>query len=420
MQRYFLITLIVIITFLHGVESHGYLSNPPARNAMWKYGFNVPANYELMSLNCGGRGGKCSVCGDSFYSSYKPHEAGGPYAKGIIVKTYTMGSTINVGVTITANHKGYFEFRICPVTNNNVEVTQECLNQNQLIINNNSFRRSVDFEEWITSMSVKLPEGLTCERCVLQWYWRAEITLEDYFNCADIRIVNGLAVVEPTVAPQPKTTNSRGCKELWDNSCTSHSQCCTGLYCNNNNGAWALGVCRWGSAVTNSATLSATTNSLTTDIPTIRTTTETTTTLTTSTTTRPTTSISTSTLATTTHTITTSSTVIVGSGCKAEWDNRCTSHSQCCTGFCDNNNGAWAFGVCKISNVPTTTRPTTTIATTTSTLSTSTSRSATTNVSTTATTAPIGLQTLPLSATTTVSSKVRCFRGNGFCNYNLP
>jgi hypothetical protein len=54
-------------------------------------------------------------------------------------------------------------------------------------------------------------------------------------------------------------------------------------------------------------------------------------------------------------------------------------------------------------------------------LSTSTSRSATTNVSTTATTtAPIGLQTLPLSATTTVSSKVRCFRGNGFCNYNLP
>ena len=332
MNRYFHCFIIFLVVSLNEVEPHGYLSNPPARNAAWRYGFSVPANYDLMSLNCGGRGSKCSVCGDPFGSGYKPHETGGIYARQVIVKTYTMGSTIDIEVTITANHFGYFEFRVCPVTDNNVEVTQECLNQNQLVVNGNGFKRNLAGGEYATRMTVTLPEGLTCDRCVFQWYWNSTFTLEEYFNCADIRILTAAGVTIPI-------TNS---------------------------------------TITGSIT------------------------------------------STSTSSVASTSTVIVGSGCKAEWDNRCTSHSQCCTGFCDNNNGAWAFGVCKISNVPTTTRPTTTIATTTSTLSTSTSRSATTNVSTTATTAPIGLQTLPLSATTTVSSKVRCFRGNGFCNYNLP
>ena len=205
MNRCLIVSYIFLVISLSEVEPHGYLSNPPARNAAWRYGFSVPANYDLMSLNCGGRGSKCSVCGDPFGSGYKPHETGGIYARQVIVKTYTMGSTIDIEVTITANHFGYFEFRVCPVTDNNVEVTQECLNQNQLVVNGNGFKRNLDFGERETTMTVKLPDGLTCERCVFQWYWKAQLTNEEYNNCADIKIVNGSGVVPSTT---PITTTS--------------------------------------------------------------------------------------------------------------------------------------------------------------------------------------------------------------------
>ena len=84
-----------------------------------------------------------------------------------------MGSEIDVHVQITANHKGYFEFRICPVTDENVEVTQECLDSNLLTINGNGYKRELSSNEFKTTMKVKLPDGMSCDHCVLQWHYRA-------------------------------------------------------------------------------------------------------------------------------------------------------------------------------------------------------------------------------------------------------
>ena len=36
------------------------------------------------------------------------------YGQGLIVKQYRSGERISVTAEITANHKGYFEFRLCP------------------------------------------------------------------------------------------------------------------------------------------------------------------------------------------------------------------------------------------------------------------------------------------------------------------
>lgn len=108
--------------------------DPPARNAMWRFGFPNPVNYNDNELFCGGYAGKCvvnhinhnllilifvllcflfvdwlflapirtvqweqnfgncGVCGDAYHlQSPRPHEAGGEYAKGIISKFYTAG-----------------------------------------------------------------------------------------------------------------------------------------------------------------------------------------------------------------------------------------------------------------------------------------------------------------------------------------
>ena len=50
----------------------------------------------------------------------------------IIFVTIQFLKTITVSVQITANHRGYFEFRICSNDDVNTEVTQGCLDENLL------------------------------------------------------------------------------------------------------------------------------------------------------------------------------------------------------------------------------------------------------------------------------------------------
>ena len=74
--------------------------------------------------------GKCGICGDSYDLLKRDHEApGGKYANGIIVRDYYSGESIKVVVDVTANHYGYFTFKLCP--NNNIlqDPTQECFNR---------------------------------------------------------------------------------------------------------------------------------------------------------------------------------------------------------------------------------------------------------------------------------------------------
>ena len=70
-DRIIFIWLIILIS-LEQINAHGRMEEPPARNAAWRYGeypyeeirsfilpffllgFNVPANYDDVGLNCGG------------------------------------------------------------------------------------------------------------------------------------------------------------------------------------------------------------------------------------------------------------------------------------------------------------------------------------------------------------------------------
>ena len=74
-------------------------------------------------------GGKCGICGDKYDAEVRSHEVGGMYATGQIVQDYIQGQKFSVIVDITANHRGHFEFRLCPYVNETEEVTQECLDQ---------------------------------------------------------------------------------------------------------------------------------------------------------------------------------------------------------------------------------------------------------------------------------------------------
>ena len=119
-------------------------------------------------------GGKCGICGDPWQGP-RAHEAGGLYATGALVRRYRPGSAIRVVVELTASHKGWFEFRLCPNNNIHKAATQKCLNRYLLKIWGGGGPRYK-----VTQSSpgkhiiyLSLPKGLQCSQCVLQWKYNA-------------------------------------------------------------------------------------------------------------------------------------------------------------------------------------------------------------------------------------------------------
>lgn len=115
-------------------------------------------------------GGKCGLCGDDYRAPVpRQHENGGFYGRGVITEKYKTGSFVPISVYITANHFGYFLFDIC---NLSVEKTEsdQCFFRNKLRISNGSdrYRLPNGLTGWFNT-TVVLPQGLTCNHCVLRW-----------------------------------------------------------------------------------------------------------------------------------------------------------------------------------------------------------------------------------------------------------
>ena len=76
---------------------------------------------------------------------------------------------------ITANHLGYFEFRLCKIDGWEGDATQECLNKTKLEFyetndenyNKNARRYRVKDELRTAELKIVLPKNLTCKHCVL-------------------------------------------------------------------------------------------------------------------------------------------------------------------------------------------------------------------------------------------------------------
>lgn len=112
------------------------------------------------------------MCGDP-YDAPQPreNEGGGVYSSGIISKCFEKtASVIEVKVHITANHLGYFEFRLCEHNNPFTPVTQECLDEHVLSLSDGEGSRYyIGPELGEYTVQLQLPENVQCSQCVLQW-----------------------------------------------------------------------------------------------------------------------------------------------------------------------------------------------------------------------------------------------------------
>ncbi|XP_062593332.1 uncharacterized protein LOC134254818 isoform X2 [Saccostrea cucullata] len=211
-----LVTLLMI-SLTRLVEGHGRLIDPPSRSSMWRYGYRNPPNYNDNQLYCGGvqiqyemNNGRCGVCGDPFQGPHD-NEPGGKYANGIIVHSTSIGAIMPVTVEITAPHKGYMEFKLCPNDDPKKMITQECLDDFLLTIIESKSTRYPVTSAGKYKLKLQLPESVKCRACVLQWKYNTGNSWgvdpktnrgcigcgnqEQFYGCADIAI--GHPNIEP-------------------------------------------------------------------------------------------------------------------------------------------------------------------------------------------------------------------------------
>lgn len=124
------------------------------------------------------------MCGDAFYPIPRAHERGGRYYSGEITKTFKQGDIVEADVEVTANHRGWFEFKICPydkpapediergANGQFIEVTQRCLDKHPIPLADGSGYRYELPSPWkrgIHTVKLRLPFNLVCNKCLFQW-----------------------------------------------------------------------------------------------------------------------------------------------------------------------------------------------------------------------------------------------------------
>lgn len=180
------------------VSAHGFLCNPPSRNAAWMCGFpnDTPKNYDQMALNAGGVRTTYpnypephplvyGVCGDPF-NAPQIHAAGGVHDRGVR-SVYTRGQELALQVNITAWHNGSFEFQLCPT----YPESETCFTT---FFTYDIAHTATEGGNPTYFLETKLPQNFTCHnRCVLRWFWTTNnspgLPHEIFLNCADIRVV---------------------------------------------------------------------------------------------------------------------------------------------------------------------------------------------------------------------------------------
>ena len=170
-------TAIFAVIFPASVYGHGMIMDPVSRASRWRKGYGGPKEYTDNQLSCGGRNvqwgkhkGKCGVCGDEYGIKNPKFQYPGAFARNPpIVKSYREGQEIEVQVKITANHRGYFIFRLAPLVKQ--PVTQSELNKIMLRMPNGNAEWKLPAGNRYYTIKLQLPKGVTCEHCVIQWWW---------------------------------------------------------------------------------------------------------------------------------------------------------------------------------------------------------------------------------------------------------
>merc|ERR1711892_1346899 len=150
---------------------------------MWRLGFDNPPDFNDHQGFCGGfkhqygrMGGQCGICGDPADAWPRQHEApGGRFANGLITRQYKPGQDIVVKVDVTANHKGFFTFKLCSNNDTAQDPRQDCFDKTILRVVPSGEDRYylTTFNTGVFTLKLRLPSDVWCDQCILQWTYTA-------------------------------------------------------------------------------------------------------------------------------------------------------------------------------------------------------------------------------------------------------
>ncbi|XP_001359854.2 uncharacterized protein [Drosophila pseudoobscura] len=222
-MKYLLSVALLMAIGLQQIDAHGMMLNPPSRSSRWRYDGSAPQNWNDNELFCGGlytmsnNGNRCGLCGDNFLDGQpRANEIGGNIGGyGVVTRSYPASNAITVGVKITTNHLGHFEFHLCNLDAFGQE-SEDCFNQNRLRFPDGSERLYIGEKRDEFDVTVLLPENLTCTHCVLRWTYVGGNNWgicddagngalgcgpqETFKNCADVSINWGRNILKDTAA----------------------------------------------------------------------------------------------------------------------------------------------------------------------------------------------------------------------------
>ncbi|CAG9788924.1 unnamed protein product [Diatraea saccharalis] len=172
------LAILALTAYLSDVWGHGRVLQPVSRASAWRVGHQTAPDYDDDGVNCGGlyyqwsiNEGKCGICGDAFdLPEPRPHELGGVFGSGEIVGYYLPGEEITVTVELTTSHLGFWQFKLCPDPRDN---DQKCFDRYPLQLENGDTVYYPKKGSTKYTLNYRLPQGVVCDHCVLQWRYTA-------------------------------------------------------------------------------------------------------------------------------------------------------------------------------------------------------------------------------------------------------
>jgi len=247
-------SILILASLIIGiVNGHGCMTDPPSRALKGDGSCRGDGVSGAIDMYYTYRGGDVHVCGDNGYVT-KKEQAQNTALTGSVTRTYTSGSIVTMNAYFYLGHGGYFRVKLCKLNSPSDIVSGTCLDQNVLRILSVNYTSpefssqggiplATHFDDatvllnWMNdlpgyiSYTVKLPDGLTCDNCVVLWdyhqqydsrckfinsslevksttglenYGEALCPTQSFRNCADIKIVpaaNPAAYVPNPVKP---------------------------------------------------------------------------------------------------------------------------------------------------------------------------------------------------------------------------
>ncbi|PXF43927.1 hypothetical protein BWQ96_06296 [Gracilariopsis chorda] len=225
---------------------------------------------------------RAGVCGDPKRGEQQHMRGGRFYFGAQITRTYKQGELIPIEVNVVAHHNGFFQFHICDVAKCGGEISEQCFRDRHCYALKRAPNAACDsgFDKqcapidpnfpyrWYLPCATKpensqermgmdkmlwqLPDNLSCDHCVLQWFWSAANTCnppgviafydgpnrprnwgncfgqsgarggvtrvqrncsprrnpEEYYQCADVRILSRQSAPPPANARQPRPVSA--------------------------------------------------------------------------------------------------------------------------------------------------------------------------------------------------------------------